>query len=103
MNDGRRKEYEMSDLEFTCPHCQQTLEAPEEMLGETIDCPSCNGSIQLPHPKAAVPSKSQQSSPAGRQASTTRDKIMNGTNKQLPEQSHGANWRDQSRVMTRPQ
>ncbi|MFA6716296.1 MAG: hypothetical protein WCS27_13030 [Victivallaceae bacterium] len=38
----------MSDFKFKCPHCQQSLEAPEEMLGAAIDCPSCNGQIQLP-------------------------------------------------------
>ena len=40
----------MAGLRFSCPHCDQSLEAPEDMLGETIECPSCNGSIQLPKP-----------------------------------------------------
>ena len=38
----------MSDCKFNCPHCNQPLEAPEEMLGLRIDCPSCNGHIQIP-------------------------------------------------------
>ena len=38
----------MSDLKFNCPHCNQSLEAPEDLLGKTIDCPSCNGSISVP-------------------------------------------------------
>ena len=41
----------MSDLKFNCPHCEQSLEAPEEMLGQTIECPSCNSTIQLPDPE----------------------------------------------------
>lgn len=41
----------MSEHKFNCPHCNQSLEAPEEMLGETIECPACNGSIQLPAPE----------------------------------------------------
>lgn len=41
----------MSDFKFNCPHCEQSLEAPEEMLGQTIECPSCNGSIELPKPE----------------------------------------------------
>jgi DNA-directed RNA polymerase subunit RPC12/RpoP len=41
----------MSDFEFNCPHCEQTLEAPEDMLGQTIECPACNGSIDLPAPE----------------------------------------------------
>jgi membrane protein YdbS with pleckstrin-like domain len=40
----------MSDFKFNCPHCEQSLEAPEEMLGQTIECPSCNGTIELPKP-----------------------------------------------------
>jgi DNA-directed RNA polymerase subunit RPC12/RpoP len=38
----------MSDFKFNCPHCGQSLEAPEDMLGETITCPACTGSIVLP-------------------------------------------------------
>ena len=41
----------MSDLTFNCPHCGQELEAPEDLLGQSIECPSCNGSIQLPEPE----------------------------------------------------
>ena len=39
----------------TCPHCEQSLKAPEDMLGGTIECPSCNGSIQLPEPEPQAP------------------------------------------------
>lgn len=38
----------MSDLKFNCPHCKQSLEAPEELLGQALDCPSCNKRIQVP-------------------------------------------------------
>lgn len=38
----------MSDLKFNCLHCNQPLEAPEDMLGQMIDCPACNGSITIP-------------------------------------------------------
>lgn len=38
----------MGDFKFKCPHCAQSLEAPEEMLGQTIECPTCKGSIELP-------------------------------------------------------
>jgi hypothetical protein len=41
----------MSDFKFNCPHCQQSLEAPEDLLGQTIECPQCKGSIQLPAPQ----------------------------------------------------
>ena len=45
----------MSGYTFNCPHCNQSLEAPEDMLGTTIECPACNGSIQLPEPQAPPP------------------------------------------------
>jgi len=38
----------MSDFKFACPHCQQSLEAPQELMGQVIDCPTCKGRIQLP-------------------------------------------------------
>jgi hypothetical protein len=54
----------MSDYRFDCPRCGQSLEAPEEMLGETIDCPSCNGQIQIPAP--AQPEKPRGMAQASR-------------------------------------
>ena len=38
----------MPDLSFECPHCQQSLEAPEDMAGQVIECPGCNEPICLP-------------------------------------------------------
>ena len=41
----------MPDIKFNCPHCKQSLEAPEDMLGQTIECPACNGEISIPTQK----------------------------------------------------
>jgi len=38
----------MADFKFKCPKCQQPLAAPQDMLGETINCPSCQVEITLP-------------------------------------------------------
>ena len=38
----------MGDLKFNCSHCNQSLEAPEELLGQVLKCPSCNKNIQVP-------------------------------------------------------
>jgi len=46
----------MSDFKFNCPHCKQSLEAPEEMLGLSIDCPGCNGKIEIPVPEPKIKS-----------------------------------------------
>jgi hypothetical protein len=40
----------MADIEFTCSNCRQTLEAPEEMAGEMVECPSCQQTIAIPSP-----------------------------------------------------
>ena len=39
----------MSSYKFSCPICEQHIEAPADMLGETVDCPNCNTSITLPN------------------------------------------------------
>ncbi len=38
----------MSDIKFDCLHCSQHLEAPDDMQGQTIDCPNCNTPIRIP-------------------------------------------------------
>ncbi len=49
----------MSDFKFNCPHCQQPLEGPQEIVGTTINCPSCNGAIKLPDPATSQPQEAQ--------------------------------------------
>lgn len=38
----------MSDIAFDCPACGQSLEAPEELAGQTIDCPACGQPLTVP-------------------------------------------------------
>jgi DNA-directed RNA polymerase subunit M/transcription elongation factor TFIIS len=38
----------MADIEFDCPECGQVLEAPVEMAGESLACPSCDAPITIP-------------------------------------------------------
>jgi len=40
----------MEDYKFQCLDCGQSLEASEEKLGQTIDCPACGSKIALPEP-----------------------------------------------------
>ena len=48
----------MSDFKFNCPHCKQSLKAPEEMRGQTINCPSCKSAIKLAASPVASPPQS---------------------------------------------
>ena len=38
------------DLRLKCPHCNQSLEASEDMLGMTINCPACQGEVKISNP-----------------------------------------------------
>ena len=56
----------MSDLKLNCPHCAQSLEAPAELLGQTVPCPSCQRPIELKKsvPPPAVPVEAPPATPA---------------------------------------
>ena len=41
----------MKPLNVTCPNCQQTIEAPEELLGQNVDCPGCGEPFLLSTPQ----------------------------------------------------
>ena len=45
----------MADINFNCPHCGQNLNGPEEMAGETVDCPVCHKPFQIPGGIIEVP------------------------------------------------
>lgn len=46
----------MSDINFDCPKCGQNLDAPPDLAGLFIECPSCNAIIKVPTMSgAAVP------------------------------------------------
>lgn len=42
----------MTDTKFNCKHCGQSLEAPEDMAGDLIDCPACSQVIEVPFRRA---------------------------------------------------
>ena len=42
----------MADIRFKCSGCDQVLEAPEDMAGVEIACPSCNANLTIPVPSA---------------------------------------------------
>ncbi len=44
----------MSESEYECPHCSQHLEVPDDLLGQTLECPSCKGQFSIPKSAPAV-------------------------------------------------
>jgi hypothetical protein len=47
----------MQNVKFTCPHCRQPLEAPIDMGGEALDCPTCNKQLLIPRLQRSAPSR----------------------------------------------
>lgn len=54
----------MSDINFDCPKCGQNLDAPPDLAGLFVECPSCATVIKVPvatghssayHPEAHTP------------------------------------------------
>ena len=54
----------MSDISFACPSCLQVLEAPPEMAGEVVACPSCQKEIRVPKPAPKQPQARKIQPPA---------------------------------------
>ena len=45
----------MTNISFYCSHCGQHLDAPPEMAGDQLACPSCATPIQVPGGQSGVP------------------------------------------------
>ena len=41
----------MADIAFICSNCEQKIEAPEEMAGLQVECPSCQRELLIPTQK----------------------------------------------------
>ncbi len=50
----------MSDVKMECGKCGQRLEVPEDMHGETVECPSCNEEIVVPAQSPDAPPASDE-------------------------------------------
>ena len=56
----------MADIKFSCPHCQQHIQAEQGYVGTQISCPACNGSMMVPGDATApspVPLSAQTHAP----------------------------------------
>jgi ankyrin repeat protein len=57
-------------MKIPCSNCNQRLEIPDELAGQTIECPSCNASLAVPPP---APAQVQESAPQA--ASSKKSKL----------------------------
>lgn len=64
----------MPDTKFYCLHCGQHLEAPADMAGEAVTCPSCNSSLVVP----GQPALPMSPAPATRKLQVPREVLRNG-------------------------
>lgn len=37
----------MTHIQFKCPHCNQSIDAPFELLGQLIECPACSQTVEV--------------------------------------------------------
>ena len=65
----------MSDFQFTCSSCGQSLETPADMVGQLIDCPSCGETIEVSksNPALSRPSLPKRTTPKNINLPTPRN------------------------------
>lgn len=66
-------------MKFSCPACNQHIEAPEEMNGQTIVCPDCGLNF------TALKSKYQKPSETSEKSFSTTAKVRSPVQEQLTE------------------
>jgi len=58
------------DIVFNCPHCQVELEVEASAAGESIPCPECERTIQIPDAAPSVPASKPPPPPSSAAPST---------------------------------
>ena len=43
----------MPSIKFNCPRCTQSIEAPSDLCGQTIECPTCQVHLCVPQPTSS--------------------------------------------------
>src|SRR5206468_10859377 len=55
------------DIRFNCPRCGESLSVEEKGAGMVVNCPTCNGQIEIPRGTAQPPPAPKPSVPTIRQ------------------------------------
>ena len=61
-------------MKIPCSSCNQRLEIPEELAGQTIDCPACNATFAVPALETPPPAVPQVQESAPQAASSKKSK-----------------------------
>ena len=61
-------------MKIPCSSCNQRLEIPDELAGQTIECPACNSSLAVPSIEA-IPSTTPRVEVATPQARATQKPV----------------------------
>ena len=61
-------------MKIPCSSCGQRLDIPEELAGQTIECPACNASLAVPAMAAPTPAPAQVHESAPEVASSKKSK-----------------------------
>ena len=61
-------------MKIPCSNCNQRLEIPEELAGQTIECPACKASLAVPAMAAPPPPPAQVQESAPQAASSKKSK-----------------------------
>ena len=61
-------------MKTPCSNCNQRLEIPEELAGQTIDCPACNATLAVPALETPPPAVPQVQESAPQAASSKKSK-----------------------------
>ena len=63
-------------MKIPCSNCNQRLEIPEELAGQTIECPACNASLAVPAMAAPPPTPAQVQESAPQADSSKKSKSL---------------------------
>jgi hypothetical protein len=68
-------------MKIPCSNCNQRLEIPEELAGQTIECPACNASLAVPAIAAptSIPAQVQESAPQAASSKKSKSSVPKWT------------------------
>ena len=68
-------------MKIPCPNCNQRLDIPEELSGQTIECPACNSSIIISDSDTLVPEQNDADTDKISKIPTLQSKIKSKPSK----------------------